>query len=86
MSECAFNDVWERSAGLPACLIMQSFHSSQTDKPSTRLGGFVRLLLLVGLAVFRERASYLVAVHHEVVGGDQGFEDHHPAGVGRPLK
>lgn len=32
------------------------------------------------------RASYLVAVHHEVVGGDKGFEDHHPAGVGRALK
>ena len=31
-------------------------------------------------------ASYLVAVHHEVVGGDKGFEDHHPAGVGRALK
>ena len=31
-------------------------------------------------------ASYLVAVHHEVVGGDKGFEDHHPAGVGRALE
>lgn len=31
-------------------------------------------------------ASYLVAVHHEVVGGDKGFEDHHPAGVGCALK
>lgn len=30
--------------------------------------------------------SYLVAVHHEVVRGDEGFEDHHPAGVGRALK
>lgn len=66
----------------PACLIMQSFHSALIDS----LGGFVRLRFLVGLAVFREEASYLVAVHHEVVGGDQGFEDHHPAGVGRPLK
>lgn len=32
------------------------------------------------------KASYLVAVHHEVVGGDKGFEDHHPAGVGRALE
>lgn len=30
--------------------------------------------------------SYLVAVHHEVVGGDKSFEDHHPAGVGCALK
>lgn len=32
------------------------------------------------------RASYLVAIHHEVVGSDKGFEDHHPAGVGCALK
>lgn len=32
------------------------------------------------------QASYLVAIHHEVVGGDKGFEDHHPAGVSRALK
>lgn len=44
-------------------------------------------VFLVGLAAGSgEKASYLVAVHHEVVGGNQGFEDHHPAGVGRPLK
>lgn len=36
--------------------------------------------------MFGVRASYLVAVHHEVVGGDEGFEDHHPAGVGRAFK
>lgn len=30
--------------------------------------------------------SYLVAVHHEVVGGDEGFEDHHPARVGSTLE
>lgn len=35
---------------------------------------------------FCEQASYLVSVHHEVVGGDKGFEDHHPAGVGRALE
>ena len=34
----------------------------------------------------RLRASYLVAVHHEVVGGNERFEDHHPAGVGCALK
>lgn len=31
-------------------------------------------------------ASYLVSIHHEVVSGDEGFEDHHPAGVGRALE
>lgn len=62
-----------------ACLIIQSFHAALID-------GLVWLPFLVGLAAFREKASYLVAVHHEVVGGDQGFEDHHPARVGRPLK
>lgn len=30
--------------------------------------------------------SYLIAVHHEVVGGNKGFEDHHPAGVGSAFK
>lgn len=30
--------------------------------------------------------SYLVSIHHEVVSGDEGFEDHHPAGVGRALE
>jgi len=29
--------------------------------------------------------SNLVALHQEVVCGDQGFEDHHPAGVAGPL-
>lgn len=29
--------------------------------------------------------THLVAMHHEVVRGDQGFEDHHPAGVAGPL-
>lgn len=29
---------------------------------------------------------YLVAVHHEVVGGNEGFEDHHPAWVGCSLE
>lgn len=38
------------------------------------------------MCVFACTASYLVAVHHEVVGGDKGFEDHHPAGVGRALE
>lgn len=28
---------------------------------------------------------HLVAVHHEVVCGDQSFENHHPAGVAHPL-
>lgn len=28
----------------------------------------------------------LVAVDHQVVGGGQGLEHHHPAGVGGPLK
>lgn len=31
-------------------------------------------------------ASYLVSIHHEVVSGDERFEDHHPAGVGRALE
>lgn len=50
------------------------------------LSGLFACCFWVGLAVLREKASYLVAVHHEVVGGNQGFEDHHPARVGRPLK
>lgn len=29
---------------------------------------------------------HLVAMHHEVVCGDQGFEDHNPASVASPLK
>lgn len=29
--------------------------------------------------------AHLVTVHHEVVCGYQGFEDHHPAGVADPL-
>lgn len=29
--------------------------------------------------------THLVAMHHEVVRGDQGFENHHPAGVAGPL-
>lgn len=29
--------------------------------------------------------AHLVTVHHEVVCGDQGFEDHHPAGITDPL-
>lgn len=29
--------------------------------------------------------AHLVTVHHEVVCGNQGFEDHHPAGVAHPL-
>lgn len=66
----------------PASLTIQSEHTVLTDC----LEGIVCLLFLVGLAVFREKASYLVAVHHEVVGGNQGFEHHHPARVGRPLK
>lgn len=31
------------------------------------------------------RRAHLVAVHHEVVCGNQGFEDHHPAGIADPL-
>ena len=31
-------------------------------------------------------ASYLISIHHEVVGGDEGFEDHHPARIGRALE
>lgn len=79
MSECAFNDVWESEAWQPDNTI-------STHRSYWLTGRFVCLLLLVGLAVFREKASYLVAVHHEVVSGNQGFEDHHPARVGRPLK
>ena len=30
--------------------------------------------------------SYLVAVHHEVVCGDEGLEHHHPAVAGGPLQ
>lgn len=62
--------------------MVQSYHTV----PIGCFGGIVCCLCLVGLAVFREKASYLVAIHHEVVGGDQGFEHHHPARVGRPLK
>lgn len=29
--------------------------------------------------------AHLVTVHHEVVCGYQGFEDHHPAGIADPL-
>lgn len=29
--------------------------------------------------------AHLVTVHHEVVRGYQGFEDHHPAGIADPL-
>lgn len=29
--------------------------------------------------------AHLVSVHHEVVCGYQGFEDHHPAGIADPL-
>lgn len=28
---------------------------------------------------------YLIALHHEVVCGDQGFENYHPAGITHPL-
>lgn len=42
--------------------------------------------LHVFLFLCLRRASYLVSIHHDVVGGDQGFEDHHPAGVGRALE
>ncbi len=45
-----------------------------------------RVFVCVRMCVFACTASYLVAVHHEVVGGDKGFEDHHPAGVGRALE
>lgn len=34
----------------------------------------------------RSESAHLVSVHHEVVCGDQGLEDHHPAVVGGPLK
>lgn len=30
--------------------------------------------------------TYFIAVHAHVVGGDEGLEDHHPAGVGGPLE
>lgn len=39
-----------------------------------------------GVSVCPVCASYLVSIHHEVVSGDEGFEDHHPAGVGRALE
>lgn len=29
--------------------------------------------------------AHLIAMHHEVVCGDQGFENHHPAGISGPL-
>lgn len=29
--------------------------------------------------------AHLMAVHHEVVSGNQGFEDHHPTGIADPL-
>lgn len=32
------------------------------------------------------RSADLVAVDHQVVGGGEGLEHHHPAGVGGPLK
>lgn len=32
------------------------------------------------------QASYLISIHHEVVGGDKRLEDHHPARVGCPFK
>lgn len=31
------------------------------------------------------RRAHLVAVDHEVVCGNQGFENHHPAGIADPL-
>jgi hypothetical protein len=30
--------------------------------------------------------AHLIAIDHEVLCGDEGLEDHHPAGVGGPLK
>lgn len=44
---------------------------------------FFCLFVCMGFFV---QASYLVSIHHKVVGGDKGFEDHHPAGIGRALK
>lgn len=39
------------------------------------------------LRVYTIRVLYphLIAMHHEVVCGDQGFENHHPAGIAGPL-
>jgi len=33
-----------------------------------------------------DHPAHLIAVDHEVLCGDEGLEDHHPASVGGPLK
>lgn len=42
-------------------------------------------MLLFGTAGMCLSQAHLVAMHHDVVCGDQGFENHYPAGVAGPL-